>query len=103
MNQFRVSVFRLTAAPSALQAGHRTAAGFAHPRHRHQQAERVLVDLQTTSGPPRPGPTPAFTQALHPAGAVLLHLLCATPAHFCNIPTVTACLPTDCSEVCRRL
>lgn len=97
--------FRLTAAPSALQAGHRTAAGFPHPRHRHQQAERVLVDLQGTSGPPRPGPAAAFTQALHPAGAVHLHLLCTTPAHFpCNFPTVTASvcqqIALKCADVC---
>lgn len=54
--------------PSALQAGHGTAAGFPHPGHRHQQAERVPDDFQRTPGQPGPGPAPSCAQTLHPAG-----------------------------------
>ena len=54
--------------PSTPQAGHGTAAGLSHPGHRHQQAERVPVDLQRSSGQPGPGPAAGFTQTLYPAG-----------------------------------
>lgn len=68
-----VSVGLLSGAPLPPQAGHGTAAGLSHPGDRHQQAERVPVDLQRTSGQPGPGPPAGLTQALHAAGMLHPH------------------------------